>query len=111
MLENNIKNSNIILVSPSYFSTTEDLWMEKAWDSFDFLVKYNGEEINFDKLNKLWNKVVVFLSDNDPYIKMDSAKKYYSKINWVNFIEFKWKWHFNQWAWVLELEEILNYID
>ena len=46
-----------------------------------------------------------------PYINMENAKIYYSQIKDVNFIDFKNKWHFNEWAWILELKEILDYLD
>jgi predicted alpha/beta hydrolase family esterase len=32
---------------------------------------------------------VIFLSNNDPYINMENAKKYYSKLENVEFIDFK----------------------
>ena len=45
----------------------------------------------------------LFLSDNDPYINMDNAKKYYSKLENIKFVEFSKKGHFNKSAGVLEL--------
>ena len=59
---------------------------------------------------KLNNEFIVFLSDNDPYINMEKAKAYYSKLENIKFVEFKWKWHFNRSAWILELKEILDYL-
>lgn len=41
---------------------------------------------------------------------MENAKKYYSHLGNIEFKEFKNKGHFNQGAWILELEEILDYI-
>jgi len=53
------------------------------------LKKYYNTELNFEKINKLNNEFIVFLSDNDPYINMQNAKKYYNKLENVKFIEFK----------------------
>lgn len=108
--ENNIKNSKIILVAPSYFSTTKEVWEEVVWKYFKNLVKYNEVELDFEKINSQNNEIIVFLSDNDPYINMQNAKNYYNNLENIKFVEFKWKWHFNQWAGVLELKEILDYL-
>jgi len=108
--ENNIKNSIIILVAPTYPWLVLELWKKVLGDSYETIEKYYNTKINFEKVNKLNNKVIVFLSDNDPYINMKNAKKYYSKLKNIEFKEFKGKWHFNKNAWVLKLEEILNYI-
>ena len=107
--ENNIKNSTIILVAPSYPHLAKEL-VEILWNNFDILKKYYDTENNFEKINKLNNEFIIFLSDNDPYINMENAKKYYNSLENIKFVDFKWKWHFNQGAWVLELEEILEYL-
>lgn len=107
---NNIKNSVIVLVAPSYPWLDSELWSEVLGDSYDTLKKYYDFKNDFDKINKLWNKFIVFLSDNDEFINMESAKKYYSQLQNVEFREFENKWHFNQASGVLELEEILDYI-
>jgi len=106
--ENNIKNSKIILVAPTYPGLAEELWIEILWDSFGKIKKYYDIDLDFEEINKLNNKFVVFLSDNDPYINMENAKKYYSKLENIKFVEFKNKGHFNEAAWVLELKEILE---
>jgi predicted alpha/beta hydrolase family esterase len=111
ILENNIKNSNVILVSPTYPWFVSELWTGILWENYKNLENYSNILLDFKKFNKLWNKVTIFLSDNDPYINMENARRYYSKIKDVNFIDFKNKWHFNEWAWILELEEILDYLD
>ncbi len=109
--ENNISNSKIILVAPTYPNLAEELWTEVLWDSFQIIKKYYDTNIDFEKINKLNNEFIVFLSDNDPYINMKNAKNYYNNLDNVKFIDFSWKWHFNKSAWVLELEEILDYIN
>lgn len=106
----NIKNSVLVLVAPTYFWLASELWREVCWDAYDNLEEYFDIKIDFDKINKLNNKVVVFLSDNDPFINMENAKKYYSDIKNIEFIDFKGKWHFNEWSWTFELEEILGYL-
>lgn len=110
IMNHNLKNIDVTLVAPSYPNIAEEWWEELFGSRFDILKKYYDREIDFEKFNKLWNRVTVFLSDNDPYINMENAKKYYWNIENVNFIEFKNKWHFNQGAWVLELEEVLGFI-
>lgn len=109
--ENNIKNSLIILVAPTYPWLAQDLWEKVFWEAYNNLKKYFDEELNFDKINELNNKIIIFLSDNDEYINMNSAKKYYSDFKNIEFREFQNKGHFNEWAWVLELEEVLEYLD
>ena len=108
--ENNIPNSKIILVAPSYPKLEEELWRDILENSFEIIKKYYDTKLDFKKINKLNNKFIVFLSDNDPYINIENAKKYYSNFENIKFIEFKNKWHFNRGAWILELEEILEYL-
>ena len=107
--ENNISNSKIILVAPTYPNLAEEL-VEILWESYDVLKKYYDTKLDFEKLNKLNNEFIVFLSDNDPYINMEKAKTYYSKLENIKFIEFSKKGHFNKSAWFLELKEILDYL-
>ena len=72
--ENNISNSKIILVAPTYPNLAEELWTKILWDSFETIKKYYDTEFNFEKINKLNNEIIVFLSDNDPYINKQNAK-------------------------------------
>jgi len=108
--EYEIINSTLILVAATYPWLSLELWKELLWKSYDNLEDYFDKELDIAKLNKLNNKIIVFLSDNDPFINMESAKKYYSKFENIEFIEFKGKWHFNEWSWTFELEEILEYL-
>lgn len=108
--ENNIKDSIVVLVAPVYLWLTSELWKDTFGDSYDNLDAYFDALLDFWKLNELNNKYVVFLSDNDDYINLENAKQYYSELREVEFREFKGKWHFNEWSWVLELEEVLDYI-
>jgi len=109
--ENNISNSRIILVAPTYPNLAEELWTEILWDSFDIIKKYYDINLDFEKTNKLNNEIIIFLSDNDPYINMKNAKKYYNNFENIQFLEFKNKWHFNKNAWVMELEDILDFVE
>lgn len=109
--ENNIKNSIIIFVAPSYPWLAKKLGKKILWNNYEILDKYFDIEIDFKKINTLNNKYYIFLSDNDPFINMENAKLYYKKLNNVEFKEFKNKWHFNQWAWILELKEIMELIN
>jgi len=108
--ENNIKNSVIILVAPTYNQVNTNSDRELFWESYEYLEKYCNSKIDFEKINKLNNSYYVFLSDNDPFINMENAKKYYSKFKNIRFIDFKNKGHFNTASWTLELPEILEFI-
>jgi predicted alpha/beta hydrolase family esterase len=46
-------------------------------------------------VNALGNRVVVFLSDDDPFINLENAKEYYSQLENVEIKEFQGKGHFN----------------
>lgn len=107
VIDNNIRNTNIVLVAPSYNDIMSDTWEEIFWTSVDTIKVYFNKIINFNKLNKLWNKTTILLSDNDPYINLESAKKYFSQIKNIEFLELKNKGHFT----VIELEETLEYLD
>lgn len=108
--ENNVENSVIVLVWPVYTGLAEEVGEEELKENYWVLKKYFDAEIDFEKINKLNNKYIVFLSDNDPYINLESAKKYYQAIKNVEIVEFKNKWHFNTRAGVSQLPEILDYI-
>ncbi|MFK7779783.1 MAG: alpha/beta fold hydrolase [Candidatus Gracilibacteria bacterium] len=109
--ENKIKNSVIILVAPTYPGLAKELGKDVLDDSYESIEKYYNTNIDFESINKLKNKYYVFVSDNDPYINMENAKKYYSQLNNVNFLDFHNKGHFNKDAGVLEIKEIFNYIN
>lgn len=108
--EQKIKDINVILVAPTYPNFTDEYWAEKLQDAYEYLYNYNNEEINFRKINLLNNKYTVITSDNDPFINSYSVKEYYSKLKNTNFIEFKWKWHFNEAMWITQFPEILEFI-
>lgn len=108
--KNNISNSNIVLVASTYPNLAEQLGKEILWDSYDDIKKYYDTIIDFEKINKLNNKITIFLSDNDPYINMQNAKDYYSKLKNLEFVEFENKGHFNKKSGVLKLEEIWYYL-
>lgn len=107
--ENNISNSTIILVAPTYPNLALEL-TEILWDSYETLKKYYDTTNDFEKINKLNNEFIVFLSDNDPYINMENAKNFYSNLENIKFVEFSKKGHFNKSAGVLELREVLDYL-
>ena len=109
--ENEIKNSTIILVGPSYPWLAEELGREVFGESYDYLERYYDTKIDFEKMNNLGNMVVVFLSDDDPFINLENAKEYYSHLKNIEIKEFQNKGHFNTGAWVTELKEILDYIE
>lgn len=102
-----LKYLKLILIAPPYPWLWEDGWVEMFWEAHDSITKYFNQQVSFEKL---WNKYTAFLSDNDPFIDIKKSKKYLSKLENIEFIDFKNKWHFNQSWWTYELPEILDYI-
>lgn len=103
-----LKWLTVILVAPAYAWLWEELWRKALWVAYDNLTQYFNEELSFEKL---WNKYITFLSNDDPFINMWSAKNYLKQLEKVEFIDFEKKWHFNQSAWIFEIPEILDYIN
>lgn len=104
----NIKWVKIILIAPVYPWLAEDWWKEVFWEAYENISKYFNKDIDFNLLKE--NEFITFLSDNDLYINMEKAKDYLGPLKNIKFVEFKSKWSFNQWAWILDLKEILEYI-
>ena len=104
--KHNITGVIALLVAPVYPWLTDELGKEVFWEAYNNLQEYFDSENTFEDL---WNKHVVFLSEDDPYINLESAEDYYSQFENVEFIEFEDKWHFNTIAGVLQLDEILEY--
>lgn len=98
----------VIFVGPSYPGTTQEIWKDNVWDSYQKLVDYNNTELEFDDL---WNEYVICLSQTDKYINLEHAENYYCLLEDVELLEFKDKWHFNNAAKVFELPEILEYFE
>lgn len=109
--ENSISNSVIILVAPSYPDVTDNFDSSILEQVSESLNDYFHTKADFGKLNKLNNKFVVLLSDDDPYIDLKSAEGYYSNLKNVEFLKFKNKWHFNTVSWITEIREILDFFD
>nr|MDD3720001.1 alpha/beta hydrolase [Candidatus Gracilibacteria bacterium] len=108
--ENQIKNSIIIMVAPSYPGLTSDLGEKVFGDNYKYLENYFNTKLDFDYINTLNNNYYILLSDNDPFINQEKAKKYYKQLKKVEFIEFQNMGHFNSQDGVFRLDEILNYI-
>lgn len=98
-----LKYLKLILVAPVYPWLWEDGWKKMFWDAHETITPYFNEQVSFDEL---WNKYTAFLSDDDPFIDMDKAKKYLSNLENIEFIEFENKWHFNEY----ELPKLFDYI-
>jgi len=99
-----------ILVGPSYETIEDEL---DLWDPSNIkskLIAFNESKLDFKKLNSLDNEYVVFLSDNDRFINLDSATQYYSQIDWVQIIPFHNAGHFMKSEWFEQLPEVLQYI-
>jgi predicted alpha/beta hydrolase family esterase len=97
-----------IFVGPSYPGTTEEIWRDLVWDSYEKLVNYNNETLEFQDF---WNEYIICLSQNDEYINLEHAEEYYCLLEDVELLEFKDKGHFNNAAKVFELPEILEYFE
>lgn len=96
-----------IFVWPTYTGIMQELWKEVYGQAYENFKEYFSRKVEY---KDLWNKYTLFLSDNDPYIKQESAEKYYSKFKNIEYKYFKWYGHFNWGAWIYELPEILDFI-
>ena len=108
--ENNLKNINCILVWPTYDTIEDEIDLDDPEDVKKNLIHYNEAVVNFEKVNILANNFVVLLSDNDRFISIKSARKYYSQLQNVEFKEFSWYGHFCERDWFAEFTDILDYI-
>ncbi|NDK08888.1 alpha/beta fold hydrolase [Candidatus Gracilibacteria bacterium] len=102
-----ISSVNCIFVGPAYKGITEEVGKNSLGDVYRNLKEYFDSVVLYKKLG---NRYTIFLSDNDPYIKVDSAKNYYSKIENVKFLVFHNMGHFNEGASIKKLPEILDYL-
>ncbi len=108
-----LKKLTVILIAPVYPTLWEEL-AEKLWKYLETLNKYYSRENTFEALD---NDYTVFLSDNDPFIKMESAIKHYNNFtkdnkNSVEYKQFHNWYHFSDGAPepIKQIPEILNYI-
>ena len=105
------KIAKLICVAPAFRENNIDELTKKIpafAEAQEYLKNYQKQEFDTKKLEKLVGEHIVYLSDNDPYIPYDSARKYYKKnFDKVILKTFEWKWHFNEKAWIKELPEIL----
>lgn len=104
---------NCVLVASVYPLLWTEI-KEMLWKYYETLAKYYGLPNTFEKLDTSYS---ICLSDNDPFITMESAKKYYSNFtkeswNTVEFKEFHDMYHFSDGAPepVKQIPEMLEYI-
>ena len=108
-----MKNIQVVLVAPVYPKLSEEI-KEMLGKYYDTLDAYYSVSNTFEKLD---NQYTIFLSDNDPFITMESAKTYYNNFalqsnNSVEYKEFHNWYHFSDWAPdpIKQIPKILNYI-
>lgn len=109
----NLQKVDAILIAPVYPKLSEEI-KEKLWKSYDSLKWYFWLENTFAKLD---TNYTIFLSDNDPFITMESATKYYDNFalqnnNSIKYRKFHNMYHFSDWAPepIKKIPEILEYI-
>ncbi|MFA6080100.1 MAG: alpha/beta fold hydrolase [Candidatus Gracilibacteria bacterium] len=98
--KHHLSRGHIMLVAPTYEGqkyTSDEIC--------EALEKYNEIPCQLDHI-KL--QTTVYLSDNDPYINLASAKKYYSDISDVVFHEFSGKGHFNEASGFTEFQRLFD---
>ena len=105
-----INNSTIFLVAPVYYWLAKDIWKEMLKYKYDILDQYFNSFSDFETVNNLNNKYIVLLSEDDPYINFEKAKKFYKNLKRVTFIEFIDKWHFNKASNTTKIEEIIDFL-
>lgn len=102
----------LISVAPAFRANNIDELVNRfPWFSpaKDYLKNYQEKNFNSEKLESLVNEHIVYLSDNDPFIPFATANNYYKKnFPRVTIKHFQGKWHFNEWAWITQLSEILS---
>ncbi len=108
--DNKIKRINVLFAAPVYDNLADELWEKIFWDAFYCLASYFNTVINFRNVNKLWNKFAIFLSDNDPFINMFSAKEYFSRLENIDFIEFHNMGHLSQGTDNFTFPELFEYV-
>lgn len=70
------------------------------------------QELDFVALKHYNDKHIIYLSDNDPYIHLETSKKYFKEnIPYTEIKEFTKHGHFNEKAGIIELPEILEEIN
>ena len=99
-----------IFVAPTYPNLTDELGEVLFGDAFECLFNDYNTVNNFRNINKWDNNYTIFLSGDDPYINMFTAKKYYESLENITMVDFQGKGHFNTSALISELPEILEYI-
>jgi hypothetical protein len=105
---NNISWINCILVWPTYETIEDEVDLEDPIEIKKKLRDFHETKLDFQKINSLNNQYIVYLSYNDPFINPNSAKKYYSQLNNIKFIDFHNAWHFCTRDWFEQLPEILK---
>ncbi len=105
------KIAKLISVAPAFRENNIDAIIKK-FPAFaqaeEHLKNYQKHEFDTEKLEKLVSEHIVYLSDNDPFIPYNKAKKYYeNNFDKVTIKTYQEKGHFNEKAWIKELPEIL----
>ncbi len=105
ILKNKLKVESLILVAPAIKNLEWDILEDKYHDFADFNVikKFLNNDVNYTELKDLANKIIVYLSDNDPFIPFEKTQKIYQDIN-AEVIKLKNCAHFN----FSEFKEILE---
>jgi len=108
--DNNISWINVILVAPAFPRKIDTNNPLMKTERYKYVYDYYNTNIDFDNINWLWNNYHILLSDDDPFIDIDLAKDFYSKLKYINFIPLSWRWHFNTSAKIFKITEILDII-
>lgn len=102
-----IKIAKLITVASSFPrpASGDDLWEEE-------LLRYRETPLDFGRFNTLVTQNIALFSTNDPIIPYDQALKYRSKnFPRASIVSLDSKFHFNWWNDIVDLPELLQYID
>lgn len=82
--------------------------LEMAPELKDFI----EQELDFVTFKRYNDKYIIYLSDDDPYIHLETSKKYFKEnIQHTEIKEFIQHGHFNEKAGIIKLPEILKEIN
>mgnify|MGYP005985880645 FL=1 len=107
--EHKISGIKAIFVWPSFPETSQQLWKDFLWDSYENLVEYNLQaDLEFEDF---WNEYILCLWENDEFIDLEKAEEYYCMLEDVEILEFPNSGHFNSKSNTFEIPELLEYFE
>lgn len=106
------KIAKLISVAPAFRENSIEEIVKKFpgfWPAKKYLEDYQNKDFDEEKLEKLVDEHIVYISEDDPFIPFNLVQNYYyNTFKNVIIKKFQWKWHFNEGFWITQLPEILS---